>query len=250
MFLLISLLLLLTPEKSLDLGLRVWQNECAGTVEGLTSWNEREGFASLGIGHFIWYPKNKAGPFVETFPRLLKFLESKEVALPRWLLEADHCPWKTRLEFQQEKSKKRMIELRGILKKTVALQAEFLALRLEEALPLLLARAEGKEGKAKIQARFEQLAKKDNGLYALLDYVNFKGYGTLEEERYLGNGWGLFQVLDGMSDDAKKDPVDEFVRSAKDVLQRRVEFAPSERNERFFLVGWLNRVDSYQKKKS
>ena len=41
------------------IGKRIWSNECNGTVDGLTSWNTGENFASLGIGHFIWYP---AGP--------------------------------------------------------------------------------------------------------------------------------------------------------------------------------------------
>jgi hypothetical protein len=38
---------------ALKIGKRVWQNECNGTVSGLTSWNQGEDFASLGIGHFI-----------------------------------------------------------------------------------------------------------------------------------------------------------------------------------------------------
>ena len=54
-------------ERELDaVGRRVWQNECAGTRDGLTSWNEGEGFASLGIGHFIWYPAGARGPFEDT----------------------------------------------------------------------------------------------------------------------------------------------------------------------------------------
>ena len=41
------------------IGKRIWQNECGGTADGLTSWNAGENFASLGIGHFIWYPKGR-----------------------------------------------------------------------------------------------------------------------------------------------------------------------------------------------
>src|SRR5687767_5521069 len=44
------------------IGRRVWQNECGGRRDGLTSWNVGEDFASLGIGHFIWYPKGMDGP--------------------------------------------------------------------------------------------------------------------------------------------------------------------------------------------
>ena len=53
---------------------KIWQNECAGTVEGLTSWNAGENFASLGIGHFIWYPKGVRGHFEESFPGLVSFV--------------------------------------------------------------------------------------------------------------------------------------------------------------------------------
>jgi hypothetical protein len=64
---------------------RVWENECGGTVEGLTSWNEGEQFASLGIGHFIWYPAGPQGPSEESFPRLLTFLAGNGAALPEML---------------------------------------------------------------------------------------------------------------------------------------------------------------------
>ncbi|MGB2693511.1 MAG: hypothetical protein WBC96_13555, partial [Thermodesulfobacteriota bacterium] len=38
------------------IGQLIFINEGAGKVENLTTWNEGEEFASLGIGHFIWYP--------------------------------------------------------------------------------------------------------------------------------------------------------------------------------------------------
>src|SRR6266446_3164255 len=44
------------------IGKKIWQNECNGTISGLTSWNQGEDFASLGIGHFIWYPQGRRGP--------------------------------------------------------------------------------------------------------------------------------------------------------------------------------------------
>ena len=66
-------------DKELDsIGRRVWQNECGGTRDGLTSWNTGEDFASLGIGHFIWYPKGQRGPFEESFPKLAKYLADAE----------------------------------------------------------------------------------------------------------------------------------------------------------------------------
>src|SRR4051794_7962906 len=89
----------LTPRELDSIGRRVWQNECGGTREGLTSWNQGEAFASLGIGHFIWYPKGQHGPFEESFPPLVKFLATTGAKVPAWLKAEDDCPWSTRAEF-------------------------------------------------------------------------------------------------------------------------------------------------------
>ena len=78
------------------IGRRLWQNECGGTVSGLTSWNSGENFAPLGIGHFIWYPVGQSGPFEESFPPLLAYLKESGVALPVWLAESHGCPWPNR----------------------------------------------------------------------------------------------------------------------------------------------------------
>ncbi len=226
----------------MEIGLRVWQNECAATLEGLTSWNEGEEFASLGIGHFIWYPSAR-GPYVETFPKLLEFMREKGVNLPRWLDECRRCPWKNRAQFNREKGNRKMTYLRSLLKETLAIQAEFMTLRLKEALPLLEAHAPP-EKKETIIANFHRLAETPCGLYALIDYVNCKGYGTASSERYADTGWGLLQVLDGMKQDL--NPSEEFIRSAKDVLTERVKNAPSHRNEQRYLPGWFNRLETYR----
>lgn len=231
----------LDPKTALEIGVRVWQNECAATIDGLVSWNKSEEFPSLGIGHFIWYPA-KRGPYQEMFPSLLSFLKSRNVDMPLWLEEAKCCPWKTREEFLKAKSTKKMAELRTVLKNTVALQAEFLAKRLDDALPLL--ENEEKE----VLANYRRVEEKPNGIYALLDYVNFKGYGTSPKERYDGVGWGLLQVLRGMSSEG--DPIEEFIRSAKEVLLRRVENAPAQRNEQQYLAGWFNRIETYKPKEA
>ena len=56
-------------DKELEsIGQRVWQNECAGTRDGLTSWNEGENFASLGIGHFIGTSREERGRSRKAFP--------------------------------------------------------------------------------------------------------------------------------------------------------------------------------------
>src|SRR5438067_11266867 len=84
------------------IGHKVWRNEANGSVEGLTAWNTGEDFASLGIGHFIWYPKNKRGPFDESFPKLVRFMQARGVKLPAWIAEAEACPWNSRADFQRE----------------------------------------------------------------------------------------------------------------------------------------------------
>src|SRR5438105_5848637 len=105
------------------IGRKVWLNECNGSVVGLTSWNEGEDFASLGIGHFIWYPKGRRGPFEESFPKLLRFLEARGIKPPAWIANAEACPWNSRAEFQRDSRSSRMTELRAFLASTVPLQA-------------------------------------------------------------------------------------------------------------------------------
>src|ERR1700687_5714085 len=63
----------LSKAEALRIGKKIWQNKCDGTIAGLTSWNEGKNFASLGIGHFIWYPEGVRGPFEESFPKFLSF---------------------------------------------------------------------------------------------------------------------------------------------------------------------------------
>ena len=74
----------LPPSDLEAIGRRVWQNEAAGKVEGLADWNSGEAFASLGIGHFIWYPPGPKGPFEESFPGLVRFLSERGAPPPDW----------------------------------------------------------------------------------------------------------------------------------------------------------------------
>jgi hypothetical protein len=237
----------LTQSEALRIGKKIWQNECNGTVAGLTSWNEGENFASLGIGHFIWYPKGQRGPFEESFPKLVNFIAKRGAKLPGLLLGAGErpCPWNSRAEFLQAQETPEMRQLRRFLADTVDLQTEFLISRLQNALPKMLAEAAPSD-RAKVQQQFERLASTSQGCYALVDYVNFKGEGVLHTERYQGQGWGLLQVLEIMrGTSAGPEAPDEFARSAKAILIRRVQNSPAERRESRWLSGWLQRVSSY-----
>lgn len=227
-----------TPDEAAKIGQKIWQNECAGSVEGLVSWNSGEAFPSLGIGHFIWYPEGKRGPFEESFPRLVAFMEKRGVKVPHWLLGP--APWQARAEMLRDTAGVKA--LRTLLAETVPLQTEFAVQRLEEALPKMLNEAPASEREV-IRKRFQSVGSSPRGVFALVDYVNFKGEGVLETERYKGQGWGLLQVLEGMK--GSENPVRDFSQSAKEVLARRVHNSPPERHEERWLAGWQARVGHY-----
>ena len=235
----------LSHADALQIGDKIWQNECHGTIAGLTSWNQGENFASLGIGHFIWYPKGVNGPFEESFPNLVNFISARGVKLPVMLTSTGEldCPWSSRLEFLRAQQTPQMKQLRQFLADTVNLQAEFLVARLQAALPKMLDEAKPAD-RARVEANFNRVAASPNGRYALVDYVNFKGEGVLHTERYNNEGWGLVQVLEQMRPN-QSHPVKEFSKAAAVVLRRRVENSPPARHEAQWLPGWLARVDSY-----
>ncbi|MBI5624658.1 MAG: hypothetical protein HY924_12840 [Elusimicrobia bacterium] len=235
----------ISDEAAKAISRRVWENESGGTVEGLTFWGRGEGFASLGIGHFIWYPAGADRPFGESFTRLLAYFERRGVALPDWLRNNPTCPWPDRESFRRDLAGPRMKELRTLLHDTVDLQARFMANRLEAALPRLL-RSAPPQRRALVRARFMALASQPEGLYALIDYVNFKGEGLYPQERYNNTGWGLLQVLDDMRGYPEgRTALREFSRSARRVLWQRVLNSPPERDEMRWVAGWRKRVKSY-----
>ncbi len=230
-------------EEAKHIGQLIWKNECGGSLLGLTSWNEGEEFASLGIGHFIWYPHGYNGPFKQMFPELLKFYQANRVAVPTWLIAAHGCPWSSREAFLEDLQSAKMQELRKLLGDTIELQAIFISQRLEKTLPALTKNLSAKEAQH-VQKQFYRVAQAVMGLYPLIDYINFKGEGVDPKENYKGHGWGLLQVLLLMSDDTAH-PIEEFVSAAKKVLAQRVKNAPLDRNEERWLKGWFNRLDTY-----
>lgn len=224
------------------IGQKIWMNEGSAKIENLTVWNTGETFASLGIGHFIWYPVGQEGPFQESFPQLLTFLQQQNLTLPLWLQNTSDCPWNTREEFYQDIQSSRMVSLRDMLKNTIPQQVQFIIRRLEQALPKMLNVLLTEEQKAHVRNQFYRVAQTPMGVYALVDYVNFKGEGVSPKERYNGQGWGLLQVLENMS--GRSDNVmAEFAKAADFVLSRRVQNAP--KDESRWLPGWRNRLKTY-----
>jgi hypothetical protein len=228
-----------TDQQAEEIGLRIWENEGKKKQEFLTWWNEDEGFASMGICHFIWYPQRDRGPYEETFPALLRFMEKQGVVLPAWLHNHPPCPWADRKEFMNQFESPQMHELRVFLFRTKNVQVQFIVDRFRNSLHGLLSTPE-------VKKQFLRLMALRNGPYILLDYHNFKGSGTSTTERYKGVGWGLLQVLEEMDRQNNDDPADlSFRKAAKTVLERRVANSPKERNEQRWLPGWLSRLKTY-----
>ncbi len=228
------------------LGQQIYHNECNQQPACLVSWNDGEDFPSLGIGHFIWYRQGQNAPFEQSFPDLLRFLETAGVQLPGWIHEYNyHSPWPHREAFAAADSQPWRDSLRSLLTNTTALQTQFIVERFEGSLEKMLT-ATAASNHEELAERFHAVANAapPHGLYALIDYVNFKGEGVNPSERYLGRGWGLLQVLQAMPA-AADDPLAAFAASAIQILEERVENAPVERNEGRWINGWRNRVNTY-----
>ena len=234
----------LTAAQKSAIGRKIWQNECAGTVPGLTTWNAGEEFPSLGIGHFIWYPAGFKGRFNETWPQFVAFAKKQGVTLPAVAYES-HSPWNTKAEFQKDFDGQRLTSLRKFLSGNITVQTDFIIDRSRAALPKILAAAPASE-KARIESNYHKVATTPQGTYALIDYVNFKGEGTLTTERYNGRGWGLLQVLGEMRDTPSgAAAATEFAAAAKRVLSRRIANSPPARGEKRWEEGWHNRCTTY-----
>ncbi len=225
---------------------KIWQNECAGSVNGLVSWNKGENFPSLGIGHFIWYPAGVHERFEESLPSLMAFGAARGVTVPTFFKRP--APWRNRADFMRADVKGGLPDkMRQWLSSPVAmqLQADFIIRR---SLMALSKMKKHSAHPADIESKYHKVASTPNGMYALIDYVNFKGEGINAAERYSGQGWGLLQVLEEMKfTTAGQAAAVEFAEAAKRVLTRRVNNSPAQRGETRWLPGWKNRCDTYKK---
>ena len=225
---------------------KIFKNEAGGKKEDIVYWNTGEDFPSLGIGHFIWYREGQRGKFAESFPQLVAYYRAHNIKLPKIMEENEYSPWANRDELFRQKRilNKDIIELTNFLYNTKDIQVSFIFERLENSLEKMLEIADNPEN---VKKQFYRVAKSPNGLYPLIDYVNFKGEGTTRTETYEGEGWGLLQVLENMKGtETGKAALIEFSNSAKFVLERRVKNSDPEKNEKKWLAGWLNRCDTYK----
>jgi len=184
---------------------------------------------------------------VESFPQLLQFYRAQDLAIPEWIttLPSLDSPWNSREEFLQDIDSPPMRELRDFLLNTQSTQVQFIVNRMQESLPQLTHNANDPDA---ITALFMEIASSQRpaGLYALIDYINFKGEGVASQERYKGEGWGLLQVLEHLHKNRSEDDlVAQFAASASHVLASRVKNSPPQRNEQQWLNGWNNRLATY-----
>lgn len=238
----------LSKEQLHALGKKIWQRECGMKESGLIHWHEREPFPSLGIGHFIWYPTGATKSFEQTFPDLINFMIKKGEVIPVWLSKAinNGCPWKDRETFIQFINGKQLQELRIFLAATVDLQAEYIVHRFAGSIEKMILQAP-KNKRSYIKRQFDLLSGSTQGLFAMIDYLHFKGAGTNRHERYNNQGWGLVQVLQNMKPVPTQTALAEFNRTAKLLLHQRVVNSKNRQMEERFLAGWFARIDSYCK---
>tara|TARA_R110002111_G_scaffold100648_2_gene155893 strand:- start:633 stop:1499 length:867 start_codon:yes stop_codon:yes gene_type:complete len=228
-------------------GQKIFHNECAGQFQCLVHWNVGEAFPSLGVGHFIWYPEGVNERFVESFPALVEYMKQRQLNIPLWLreLEPFDSPWPDKPAFEAVENSVRVAELREFLAGTQGIQAEFIVRRAQSSLAEIV-ESVPEERRAQMKTDLEALGSSPGGIYALLDYVNFKGEGLADTERYNGEGWGLRQVLLAMEPNPEIETLERFRNAAARVLTRRAENAvnPIEKNR--WLKGWLKRLETYK----
>jgi hypothetical protein len=246
--------LVLPGDLAKKIGQKIWLNETGGKIDAITSWSANEEFASLGIGHFIWFPVGKWLPFEESFPALLEFMRKKNVRLPAWLdqTQIPANPWTSRAEFRKNANSPQMKELRQFLLDTVSEQTQFMVARAQGAMEKILKTTPDGKEREHIVIQFTRVIRASENFYPLIDYINFKGEGTNPNEAAMNSetgrrqGWGLKQVLLRMNGDAS-DPKAvraEFAAAAQFVLQQRVRNLPS---NRVFEVGWQRRIATYHR---
>lgn len=244
-------LLKLSNSELHEIGQKIYQNECAAKPENLMHWNANESFASMGIGHFIWF-SNKTDAtdlrFEEQFPELINFI-SQYQTLPASLswLKAK-APWDSKKEFLQFKRSKDSQAVKQWLEETQSLQAQFIWQRFQNRLKHLKSQDAFKS--AQVVQILQQMLSNPKTRFALIDYVNFKGWGDNPKEQYQNHRWGLLQVLETMAQVYR--PVEnqdvllrQFIESAKQVLDNRIKNAPTSKNEEAWRKGWFARLNLY-----
>lgn len=230
------------------IGDKIFQNESGGRIDQLVHWNHREDFASMGVGHFTWYPAGRRARFGNTFPGLLDHLQKNGVQLPHWVQRArfEGAPWRTREQLMAAKNTQQVRDFSQLLYKTRHLQAKYIMDRAMRAMPRLVKKTPS-HLRGQVANNLNAVANTPGGRYVLIDYVNFKGEGLNRSGGYKGQNWGLLQVLEEMNPaQPGQQALNQFADAAMRVLERRVRNSNPARNERKWLAGWRNRTNTYR----
>ena len=239
----------LSPAELQIIGDQIFKNEGGGNINNLVHWNDGEDFASMGIGHFTWYPAGRSARFGNTFPDLLNYMQAKGVQLPAWLAQAKNtgAPWHSKAELMQAKNTPQVQALQQFLYQTRLLQTQYIVDRTRRAMPKLVDTMPVSL-RPHVGSNLNAVANTPGGWYALIDYTNFKGEGLNRNGGYRGQNWGLLQVLEEMRPTQPGQPaLHEFANAAMRVLERRVQNSPPANNEARWLAGWSNRVNTYRR---
>jgi hypothetical protein len=230
------------------IGDQIFKNETGGKIDQLVHWNHREDFASMGIGHFTWYPAGRRARYGNTFPGLLDYLQKNGVQLPYWVQRArfEGAPWRSREELMRAKNTPEVRQFAQLLHRTRHLQAKYIMDRAMRAMPRLVKKTP-QHLRGHVANNLNAVANSRGGRYVLIDYVNFKGEGLNRSGGYKGHNWGLLQVLEEMRpSNVGPQALNEFANASMRVLERRVRNSNPSRNERKWLPGWRNRTNTYR----
>lgn len=218
----------------------IYQNETGCDISKMVYWSKQEAFPSLGIGHFIWFPKNTDMNVKQIFPDVANYIKNnkdKKLKLPQLLELKDltQTPWVNRKAFLAG-NQNQIQELREFLSKpeVIKLQAQFMLSNLKQNLYKILAATQYESGESSYKQMVEDirvLTSNQEGLFSLADYLAFKTEGI--DKRYsTATGkftWGLKDVLENIHKFKSKNCklgkekclAVAFANSAQFVLDRR-----------------------------
>lgn len=245
------------------IGERIFQNEAASKTKYLTHWGRGEDFPSFGIAHFIWFPQGVDAPFQQTFPAMYRYV-SQQTPAPAWLQalaeeagssKSFYAPWQIKSGFDAEQQSPKLESLRRWLLSSKQAQAEFVVLSFQQRWQTAM-QSYSDDERQRLTLRLKQLMSFKQGLFAVVDYFNFKGLGLKGKEQYQGEYWGLISVFEQMeatlpvNSQAKRITeemlLNHFIEAAKQRLKLRTELAPEGRNEQRWLPGWYRRLEGYR----
>lgn len=222
-------------------GSLIYKNEIGNNRQNLVFWNPNESFPSLGIGHFVWYPAGYNKSNTDTLPKLVSFYKSKGIDVPK-VLQNRYAPWTNRQQLEQARSRGEIEHVIEFFERTKDVQILFIYERLKSSLPQMMLSSDNPE---LVKYQFDRVATAKNGLYPLIDYVNFKGEGLNTSKAYNDVGWGLRQILEDLDGSKSSTALNEFADSCTKILKKRVRNQPRGKNEEVFLPGWIKRCQSY-----